>query len=408
MAKRCPKSRPRPRSRNWAERGGLRFPRSSLSGRIPRTRADQPLALPVYKRGEKEATRQAYGDALAALGASLGDMVVLDGEVSNSTHSGEFEQAFPNRFFQMFIAEQQMLGAAVGLGLLGKKAFASTFAAFLTRTFDQIRMAAVSNADLRLCGSHAGVSIGEDGPSQMALEDLAMMRAVFGSTVLYPCDANQTARLVARTADLSGISYLRTTRAKTDVVYDEQETFEVGGSKTLRRSEHDDAAVIAAGITVHEAVKACDQLEADGIHLRVIDAYSVKPIDRETLREAAHDVGGRLIVAEDHWPEGGLGAAVREALDGNGGVPDGGAARNARAPGGSPDARFRFAGGAAGRGRDRRRSHRRGGASDRERSLRNGTGARQTGIRSSIMSGNSVHACSADPSCGDAVAHRRA
>ncbi|HVX62247.1 MAG TPA: transketolase [Pirellulales bacterium] len=310
-----------------AELGGVR--QVTVSAESPerqspaRTRADKPLALPVYKRGEKEATRQAYGDTLSALGASLGDMVVLDGEVSNSTHSGEFEEAFPNRFFQMFIAEQQMLGAAVGLALLGKKAFASTFAAFLTRAFDQIRMAAVSNADLRLCGSHAGVSIGEDGPSQMALEDLAMMRAVFGSTVLYPCDANQTARLVALTADLPGISYLRTTRAKTEVIYDGQEAFQVGGSKTLRRSEHDDAAVIAAGITVHEALKACERLEADGIHVRVIDAYSVKPIDRETVREAARDVGGRLIVAEDHWPEGGLGAAVREALDGGGAAPDG-------------------------------------------------------------------------------------
>lgn len=277
-------------------------------------RAAQPLALPEYKLGDKIATRKAYGDALAALGASCADIVVLDGEVSNSTHTEEFERAFPGRFFQMFIAEQQLMAASVGLGLLGKKAFASTFAAFLTRAFDQIRMAAISNADLRLCGSHAGVSIGEDGPSQMALEDLAMMRAVFGSTILYPCDANQTAKLVALSADVPGISYLRTTRGKTDVIYDAGETFEVGGSKVLRRSLNDDVAVIAAGITVHEALKAHDQLQTAGIRLRIVDAYSVKPIDGLTLHEAARDVGGRLIVVEDHWAEGGLGDAVRAAL----------------------------------------------------------------------------------------------
>jgi transketolase len=279
-----------------------------------RTVAETPLKLPVYKAGAKEATRKAYGNALVALGASRADMVVLDGEVSNSTHSDEFQKAFPNRFFEMFIAEQQLIASTVGLGLRGKKAFASTFAAFLTRAYDQIRMAAISDANIRLCGSHAGVSIGEDGPSQMALEDLAMMRAVFGSTVLYPCDANQTAKLVELMAETHGISYLRTTRAKTDIIYDEHEAFEVGGSKVLRRSEQDDVAVIAAGITVHEALKAYEQLAAEGIHLRIIDAYSVKPIDRETLLQADRDTGGRLLVVEDHWVEGGLGAAVMEAF----------------------------------------------------------------------------------------------
>jgi transketolase len=175
-------------------------------------------------------------------------------------------------------------------------------------------MAAISNASLRLCGSHAGSSIGEDGPSQMGLEDLAMMRAVYGSTVLYPCDANQTAQLVRLMADVEGISYLRTTRGKTDVIYDEHESFAIGGSKVLRQSERDDAAVVAAGITVHEALKAYDALLAENIRLRVIDAYCVKPIDRQTLRETQASVGGRMIVVEDHWVEGGLGAAVMEAL----------------------------------------------------------------------------------------------
>ncbi len=301
-----------------AELGGERQIRVSVAlpeRREPaRTVAEKPLKLPVYKAGAKEATRKAYGDALVALGASLSDMVVLDGEVSNSTHSDEFQKAFPNRFFEMFIAEQQLIASTVGLGLRGKKAFASTFAAFLTRAYDQIRMAAISDANIRLCGSHAGVSIGEDGPSQMALEDLTMMRAVFGSTVLYPCDANQTARLVELMAETRGISYLRTTRAKTEIIYDEHEPFEVGGSKVLRRSEHDDVAVVAAGITVHEALKAYEQLAAEGIRLRIIDAYSVKPIDRETLLQADRDTGGRLLVVEDHWVEGGLGAAVMEAF----------------------------------------------------------------------------------------------
>src|SRR6185503_18200487 len=179
----------------------------------------QALKLPAYEVGKKEATRKAYGDALVALGAARSEVVALDAEVSNSTHADEFKKAFPKRFFEMFIAEQQLLGAAVGLSVLRKKPFASTFAAFFTRAYDQIRMAAISNANLHLCGSHAGVSIGEDGPSQMALEDLAMMRAVFGSTVLYPCDPNQTAALVNTMADLPGISYLRTTRARTPVIY---------------------------------------------------------------------------------------------------------------------------------------------------------------------------------------------
>jgi transketolase len=280
--------------------------------------AAKPLKLPTYPVGGKEATRKAYGDALVAVGAHVPEMVVLDGEVSNSTHADEFKKAYPDRFFEMFIAEQQLLGATVGLAVLGKKAFASTFAAFFTRAFDQIRMAAVSNATIHLCGSHAGVSIGEDGPSQMGLEDLAMMRAVCGSTVLYPCDPNQTAQLVNLMADLPGISFLRTTREKTAVIYPPTEKFAVGGSKIVRRSDEDQAAVIAAGVTLHEALKAYDRLKGEGIHVRVIDAYSVKPIDRETLHQAARDTGGKLVVVEDHWFEGGLGDAVLDAFVGGG------------------------------------------------------------------------------------------
>jgi transketolase len=280
--------------------------------------ATQPLKLPVYEIGMQEATRKAFGDALVAVGAHRPDVVVLDGEVSNSTFTDEFDKAHPGRFFEMYIAEQQLVCAAIGLSVLRKIAFAATFAAFLTRAFDQIRMAAVSNVDLRLCGSHAGVSIGEDGPSQMALEDLAMMRAVLGSTVLYPCDANQTAHLVDAMAALSGITYLRTTRAKTPVIYAPGETFPIGGSKVVRRSERDRVAIVAAGITLHESLRAYDQLESKGIRVRVIDAYSIKPIDKECLREAARATGGRLIVVEDHWPEGGLGDAVLDAFTGTG------------------------------------------------------------------------------------------
>jgi transketolase len=214
----------------------------------------------------------------------------------------------------MYIAEQQMVAVAVGLSARHWTPFASTFAAFFTRAYDFIRMAAISRANIRLVGSHAGVSIGEDGPSQMALEDLAMMRAVGGSTVLYPCDANQTAKLVGTMADLPGVSFLRTTREKTPIIYAPQEMFPIGGSKVVRRSERDDVTVVAAGITLHEALKAYEQLKSAGVAIRVIDAYSVKPIDAQTLLEAARATGGRLVVVEDHWIEGGLGDAVLAAL----------------------------------------------------------------------------------------------
>src|SRR5438093_9806559 len=213
----------------------------------------------------------------------------------------------------MYIAEQQLIAAAVGLQARGWKPFASTFAAFLTRAYDFVRMAAVSRATIALSGSHAGVSIGEDGPSQMGLEDLAAFRAVHGSTVLYPSDANQTAQLVAAMADASGITYLRTTRAATPVVYDAGETFEIGGSRVVRSSADDAVTIAAAGITLHEALEAAGALADDGIGARVVDCYSVKPIDGATLREAAAATGGRVVTVEDHWAEGGLGDEIGRA-----------------------------------------------------------------------------------------------
>jgi transketolase len=276
--------------------------------------AAMPLKLPTYEVGSKESTRKAYGDALVAVGSNRPDLVALDSEVSNSTFTEEFKNAYPGRFFEMFIAEQQLVSAAVGLAVLGKKVVASTFAAFFTRAFDQIRMAAISNATLHLVGSHCGVSIGQDGPSQMGLEDIAMMRTVRGSTILYPCDPNQTACLVNAMVDLPGISFLRTTREKTPVIYPPGELFPVGGSRLVRHSDRDQVAVIAAGITVHEALKAYETLKSEGITVRVIDAYSVKPIDRETLHRAARDTQGKLVVVEDHWFEGGLGDAVLGAF----------------------------------------------------------------------------------------------
>lgn len=280
--------------------------------------AAQPLKLPRYDVGSKEATRKAFGDALVALGAHRPEVVVLDGEVSNSTFTDEFSKAFPNRFFEMYIAEQQLISAAQGMGVLGKLPFAATFGAFLTRAFDQIRMAAVSGSRICLCGSHVGVSIGQDGPSQMALEDMAMMRAVHGSSVLFPCDPNQTAQLVNIMAGLPGISYLRTTREKTPVIYAPDDTFALGGSKTVRSSPCDQVAIIAAGITLHEALRAFEQLSSEGIATRVIDAYSVKPIDKDSLHEASRATGGRFVVAEDHWAQGGLGDAVLDAFAGTG------------------------------------------------------------------------------------------
>ncbi len=273
-----------------------------------------PLELPRYELGAEVATRKAYGDALAALGSARGEIVALDGEVSNSTFAEIFGKAHPDRFFEMFIAEQQMAAAAVGLQVRGWKPFASTFAAFLTRAYDFIRMAAISRADVVFSGSHAGVSIGEDGPSQMGLEDIATFRAIHGSTVLHPSDANQTAKLVAALADREGISYLRTLRPATPVLYDADEEFEIGGSKVLRESDEDEVAIVAAGITLHESLAAADLLAEEGIAARVIDLYSIKPLDRGTLLAAAEATQGRLVTVEDHWAEGGLGEAVLSAF----------------------------------------------------------------------------------------------
>jgi transketolase len=288
-------------------------PRHSSSPWSPRRGAYHP---PRYALGSSVATREAFGDALRALGDARQDVVALDGEVGNSTYSERFERAHPERFFEIYIAEQQLVSAAVGMQVLGAVPFGSTFAAFLTRAYDQIRMAAVSRAHLCLVGTHAGVSIGEDGPSQMGLEDLAMMRAVAASTVLYPSCATTMADLVGQAADREGIVYLRATRGKTPVLYGQGERFPIGGSKVLRRSSADAAAVIAAGITLHEALRAHDLLRAEGIVVRVVDLYSVKPIDAATVEACASECGGRLVIAEDHWPQGGLADAVSEVFAG--------------------------------------------------------------------------------------------
>jgi transketolase len=269
--------------------------------------------MPSWELGEEVATRKAYGEALTALGSRRGDVVALDGEVSNSTYSEIFAEAHPDRYFEMFIAEQQLVAAAVGIQARGWTPFASTFAAFFSRAYDFVRMAAISRANLRLAGSHAGVSIGEDGPSQMALEDFASLRAVHGSAVLHPSDANQTSQLVAEMADRPGITYLRTLRAGTPVRTPADEEVRVGGSRVVRSSDEDDVAIVACGITVEEAVKAAEQLEGEGIRARVIDAYSIKPIDAAALRATA-DAVDAIITVEDHWPEGGLGDAVLGAL----------------------------------------------------------------------------------------------
>jgi transketolase len=274
---------------------------------------DQALELPRYELGDEVATRKAYGEALAALGTARGDVVALDGEVSNSTFAEIFAKAHPERYFEMYIAEQQLVAAAVGLHARGWNAFASTFAAFFARAYDFIRMAAISRVDLRLAGSHAGVSIGEDGPSQMALEDIAAIRAIHSSVVLHPSDANQTAKLVAAMAETKGIVFLRTLRPNTPVIYDADEEFAVGGSRVIRSSDEDEVTIVGAGITVHEALKAADTLEAEGVTARVIDLYSIKPIDTETLQAAA-EATGRIITVEDHFPEGGVGDAVLAAL----------------------------------------------------------------------------------------------
>ncbi|MEU0614227.1 transketolase [Streptomyces albogriseolus] len=300
-----------------AELGGRRDLRITVQappadGGTPARRITTP-ELPRWERGEDVATRDAFGEALAALGSARDDVVALDGEVGDSTRLEFFAKEHPERYVECYIAEQQMVADAVGFAARGWLPFASTFAAFLTRAHDFVRMASVSGSGLNLVGSHAGVAIGQDGPSQMGLEDLAMMRAVHGSTVLYPCDANQTARLVAAMAGLEGIRYLRTSRGGSPVIYGPDEEFPVGGSKVLRSSGQDRLTLVAAGVTVPEALAAADALADAGIAVRVVDLYSVKPVDVETLRTAAEETGC-LMTVEDHHPEGGLGDAVAEAF----------------------------------------------------------------------------------------------
>ncbi|MFK4593754.1 transketolase [Streptomyces pristinaespiralis] len=300
-----------------AELGGVRTARIEVQqpppARVLHERHTGGLTLPTYDTGDEVATRTAYGQALAALGSARTDVVALDAEVGDSTRTEYFAKEHPGRHFQCYIAEQQLVAAAVGMYTRGYVPYAGTFAAFLTRAHDFIRMAAVSRASINLVGSHAGVAIGQDGPSQMGLEDLAMFRSVPGSTVLYPCDANQTVRLVAAMADLPNVSYLRTSRSDMPVIYGPEEDFPVGGSKVLRASHRDRVCVIAAGVTVHEAMTAATVLEREGISVRVVDLYSVKPVDAGTLQSAADDTGC-LLTVEDHRTEGGLGDAVAEAF----------------------------------------------------------------------------------------------
>lgn len=273
----------------------------------------QPMPAPAYALGEHVATREAYGAALAKLGTADARVVALDADVKNSTFSEKFEHLHPNRFYQNFIAEQVMVGAAMGLAARGAIPFPSTFAAFFTRAYDFIRMAAISHLDIKLAGSHAGISIGEDGPSQMALEDLAMMRAQPNMTVLYPSDAVSTERLLALAAYHAGPVYMRTSRPKTPVIYGADETFEIGGLKVVRQGPKDVATVIGAGVTLFQALDAHEELRKAGIAIRVIDLYSVQPVDAATLVRCGRETG-RLITVEDHYAAGGLGDAVAAAV----------------------------------------------------------------------------------------------
>ncbi len=290
-------------------RGEIRSPDNL---RVQKQQSQPPQKL-LYLTDKPVATRKAYGNALARLYPKFPDMVVLDAEVSNSTHSDVFKEKYPERFLEMYIAEQNMTGAALGLACRGKQPFVSTFAAFLTRAFDQIRMSRYSEANIKFAGSHAGVSIGEDGPSQMGLEDIAMFRTLLNSVVLYPSDAISTEKIVEEAAKHKGIVYIRTTRQETPILYKANEEFPIGGSKVLRQSDKDVVTVIAAGITLHEAIAAYEELKKEGIFIRLIDLYSVKPADKETLRKAAN-VSQAFVTVEDHFAEGGIGETVRTLM----------------------------------------------------------------------------------------------
>jgi transketolase len=277
--------------------------------------SDPSVPLPSYEvGGDAVPTRKAFGEGVAAIMQRRGDVVVIDGEVSNSTHTDEAIKKTPERYFEAYIAEQMMMATAVGFQVRGWTPFAATFAAFHSRSYDFVRMAVISQAKLCLNGSHAGVSIGEDGPSQMALEDLAEFRALGNSVVLYPSDPNQTVKLTDAMADHDGISYLRSTRSALPTLYGPDEEFKIGGARVVRESDDDQVTLIGAGVTLHEAIKAADALAADGVNARVIDLYSVKPVDADTLATASQATGGRFVVVEDHWPEGGIGEAVISAM----------------------------------------------------------------------------------------------
>lgn len=289
----------------------FRMPRKAEK---PRLKKGFDFVRTEYK--EKTATRLAYGNALLSLGKINQAVIVLDGDVKNSTYAEKFFEAFPERSFQTFIAEQNMAGMGIGLAAKGYLPFIATFAAFLTRAHDQVRMAAYSFSNIKFCGSHVGVSIGEDGPSQMGLEDLAMFRSVPGCVVLYPCDAVSTEECFDAMAKHRGLCYLRTTRPATPLIYSRGEPFPIGGCKILRKSPEDAAVIIAAGITVFEALKAWEALKSESVAVRVIDAYSIQPLDQETILREVEETGGRVVVVEDHFPGGGLGDAVSSALAG--------------------------------------------------------------------------------------------
>jgi len=274
---------------------------------------------PAYTLGEKVATRFAYGTALAKLGTGNSRVIALDGDTKNSTYSDKLKKAHPDRYVECFIAEQNLCGVAIGCGTRGRTVpFVSTFAAFFTRAFDQIRMGAISQANIKCAGSHAGVSIGEDGPSQMALEDLAMFRTIPNALVFYPCDAVSTERACEIAANYQGIVYIRTSRPATAVLYGNDEPFMPGKSKVVRKSDKDSCLVIGGGITVHEALAAADAMAPSGVNIRVMDIFSLKPIDKDGIIANAKQCGGKLIVVEDHYPAGGIGEAVASAIAGAG------------------------------------------------------------------------------------------
>jgi transketolase len=287
---------------------------------LPAPKNEAPAAYPAttYKIGDLVATREAYGQALVRIGGVDQRVVAMDGDTKNSTYSDKFLKKYPDRFTECFIAEQNLVGVAVGFATRGKVPFASTFSTFFSRAFDQIRVAGISTANLKLVGSHVGVSIGEDGPSQMGLEDIAMMRAVINSVVLYPSDAVCAEKLVDQMAAHKGICFLRTSRPKTPVIYGNDEQFPIGGAKVLRQGAGDKVTVVAAGVTLFEALKAADTLKAEGIGITVIDAYSVKPLAKDVIRSAAQKTRNVVLTVEDHYPEGGLGDAVAGELSADG------------------------------------------------------------------------------------------